>query len=262
MAFTLIVACSGELHELTYDRGRLHADPTHHDEELERTLVDLGAKLPKCLVFVDAADTSAPVAPEDFDNHLLWLLWEILVAGMLTDYEFDRLTIDFFRRVAPNLTQIPAFFDTIPASQLVDFMVDVAQGHDANRLGNVRNDLGHWADTMAYNSNLLLGQASEAERLGQASKADRLIAKAKHERSASFAAQCADAALWAVYRSTGNSPDVSYIEDAARFARMSKGAEASEDNWQFTLDFEERWQIRHTLEVIAAAQKDEPWPSL
>lgn len=263
MAFRFIVDCSGEDHELMYDRGRLHVDPAHHDEDLERSLAEMGAELPYCLRFADAADTKTDISTTEFSTHLGWLLWELLSGGMLADYEFNRVTVDYVRPVLPFLAPYHVTFDGVPSADLAEFFMETQRSNEASRrLQGVMNALNGWADKEEYRVRKMIGDASEAEHRGQSTKADKLVQRSNSLQSAVWAARAAHAASYVLYRSSGSSPDVSYIEDAARFCRLAKSSSVSAENWNLAMEAEERWQIQHVLKAVASIQEGKPWPSV
>lgn len=264
MAFDFIVDCGGDDHVLTYDRGKLLPDPKHHDLDLERALVVLGAKPQTCQLFADAADLNADIVDADSSSHLEWMLWLTLERQMLNDYEFVNLLLDYLRRVMPAFAPFNLTFGGVKATQLADHFSHVYWRHEQQEhMPKLLEALRLYAEKKQLTADAYMTKASAAELEGREHSADQLRRKGRALLASLSAARAANDIGYEVYAVMERGVDITYMADGAMWCRIAKGQLSTPENAEMSINNEERWQIEHLLWAVSQLQKDkQPWPSI
>jgi hypothetical protein len=256
MAFRFVVDCCGEDHSLTFRDGKLHVDPVSHDVDVERGLIELGAPTPTCLLFLDAADPEASMSGKKFSSHLEWVLWEIELRGMMSDYEFNYLAVDFFRRVVPSLQKLGITLNGIQATDLPRELMRCIDDWDEERMKALLKATREWmkaADSRVLKLSARWARSSRDD--------DELGDRVRDLKAAIYAAHTLDDATYFIFSNVASSVDVSYIGEAARWAQVAKGYSVSRENEELAIAHERAWQIEHLFKAISVIQEGKPWPS-
>lgn len=234
MAFTLMIGCGADYtpHRLTFtDDGEVRVDPDKHDEDLERSLAEMGAELPNCLRTAEALRT----LPISVLAELRYFYREARNKAMplisAKPYIAAHIGADAVEHVAKQ------FSDPSPERQLALRVVQ-----QVRELQDASDDKPHVDALLSLEHSLieLYGTARRESPYEQLAYAGGMLASRAYSRESS-------------YHSTN---DVLITAQRAVAAMQATDNEAG-----VAQDAEARWQSRQLIRGINATLEGKPWPS-
>lgn len=257
MAFRLkIEDCGGEDHYVTIDNdGRLIIDPKAHDIDLERSLIALGGKEPKCFT-LEARHLHNPFSLVGDVKHMLRDDPSVLFYAVGV---YSLLACDFIEHV---LRKIPT--DAGPRRRvLVDALADAREYYKLPDMLIPYDQ--RQRDTMkgheARNQLLLRGDVIVASLDAPDVKSDkRVIPIALTRLSLAFHQMSRG-----VIRNTYNADDLHYVSGLCSRGRGMLALTESKPRLRtvtLATGRESDWQIARMVEVLTAIIEGKPWPSL